>query len=343
MPRFTRVARRSPAFRRPAALPAGAGAGPAAGATLGAALFLLAPAAVHGQQAADTSYRPTVAAPAYPQGGGPLVLIDEGHHEFHTAEGRYRPFAELLRADGYRVRPHTGRFTAAGLDSARILVIANPVSARNEKDWTLPVDPAFDTTEVAVVERWVRGGGSLLLIADHMPFGGGAAILARRFGLQFTNGFAFDTDTTRRVGRGTIVFRRSDGSLAGDTILSGEAGSVRIDSVVTFTGQAFRPVGGTRVRPLLVLPAAVELLQPDTAWVFHPSTPRRPVTGWLQGALVPHGKGRVAAFGEAAMFSAQVVTNRRGKTLRFGMNAPIAGQNAPFALDVVHWLTGLLS
>jgi hypothetical protein len=337
MPRFARVARRSPAVRRSATRPAGA-----LPAALGAALSLLAPVAVHGQQAADTTYHPTVAAPAYPQGGGPLVLIDEGHHEFHTAEGRYRPFADLLRADGYRVRPHTGRFTAAGLDSARILVIANPVAARNEKDWTLPVYPAFDTAEVAAVERWVRGGGSLLLIADHMPFGGGAAILARRFGLRFTNGFAFDTDTTRRVGRGTIIFRRSDGSLAGDTILAGETGSVRIDSVVTFTGQAFRPVGETRVRPLLVLPAAVELLQPDTAWVFHPSTPRRSVAGWLQGALVPHGKGRVAAFGEAAMFSAQVVTNRRGKTSRFGMNAPIAGQNAAFALDVIHWLTGLL-
>ncbi|MDP2481569.1 MAG: DUF4350 domain-containing protein [Candidatus Palauibacterales bacterium] len=120
--------------------------------------------------------------PAYPQGRGPLVLIDEGHHEFHTAEGRYRRFAELLRADGYRVEPHRGRFTAAALDSAKVLVIANPVSARNEKDWTLPVDPAFDSAEVDVVGRWVRGGGSLLLIADHMPFGGGAATLAKRFG-----------------------------------------------------------------------------------------------------------------------------------------------------------------
>lgn len=306
---------------------------------LATAAAALGPVAGRAQQVADTTFHPAVASPAYPHGRGPLVLIDEGHHEFHTAEGRYRPFADLLRADGYRVEPHRGPFTPGSLDSARILVIANPVAARNEKDWTLPVYPAFDTAEVGVVAGWVRRGGSLLLIADHMPFGGGAATLARRFGLAFTNGFALVTDSAGKITSGTITFRRSDGSLAGDTILDGEKSSVRIDSVTTFTGQAFRPLPGARVRPLLVLPAHIHLFEPDTAWAFRPSTPTRPVAGWLQGALVTHGKGRVAAFGEAAMFSAQIAGRRRRK---FGMNAPIAGQNAPFALDVVHWLTGLL-
>ena len=30
-------------------------------------------------------------------------MVYGGHHNFHTADGRYLPFAELLRRDGYRV------------------------------------------------------------------------------------------------------------------------------------------------------------------------------------------------------------------------------------------------
>lgn len=306
-------------------------------ATTAALVFAAHVACLHAQQVADPSFHPVVPSPAYPMGRGPLVLIDEGHHEFHTAEGRYRPFAELLRRDGYRVEPHRGEMSATSLQYARILVIANPVAARNQRNWTLPVNPAFDQTEVDVVARWVEQGGALLLIADHMPFGGGAATLARRFGLAFTNGFAMREDSATGRMRGTITFRRSDGSLANDPILSAGGAGPAVDSVTTFTGQAFHPIDGAHVRPLLVMPPHVILLEPDTAWAFRPTTPKRPVTGWLQGALVTHGRGRVAAFGEAAMFTAQLA----GKPRRpYGMNAPVAGENATFLLDVIHWLSG---
>ena len=59
----------------------------------------------------------------------------------------------------------------------------------------------------------------------------------------------------------------------------------------------------------------------------------------LQGAVIPFGKGRVAAFGEAAMFSAQVSGPNR---MPAGMNDPGAPQNAQFLLNVLHWLSGLL-
>jgi hypothetical protein len=51
------------------------------------------------------------------------------------------------------------------------------------------------------------------------------------------------------------------------------------------------------------------------------------------------GKGRVAAFGEAAMFSAQVAGQARRP---MGFNNPEAAQNAQFVINVMHWLTGLL-
>ena len=70
-------------------------------------------------------------------------------------------------------------------------------------------------------------------------------------------------------------------------------------------------------------------------------TPSVPASGMLQGAVFRFGSGRVAVFGEAAMFSAQEQV-RDDETVKMGMNAPEADQNARFLLNVVHWLSGLL-
>ena len=67
-------------------------------------------------------------------------------------------------------------------------------------------------------------------------------------------------------------------------------------------------------------------------------TPQISGAGMLQGVLLRPGKGRLAVFGEAAMFSAQT----SGPT-RFGFNDPTAPQNAQFVLNTLHWLSGLLS
>ena len=59
---------------------------------------------------------------------------------------------------------------------------------------------------------------------------------------------------------------------------------------------------------------------------------------FLQGALLHVGRGRVAAFGEAAMFSAQ----RKGPgQVPMGMNAPEAAQNARFTVAVLGWLASI--
>jgi len=47
----------------------------------------------------------------------------------------------------------------------------------------------------------------------------------------------------------------------------------------------------------------------------------------------------VAVFGEAAMFTAQLAGPAR---MPMGMNHPLAKQNAQFALNVMHWLSGML-
>jgi hypothetical protein len=290
----------------------------------------MSPAAA--QQVADTAFRPPIAAPAYAAGRGPLVLLDEAHVNFHTVEGRYKPFVMLLERDGYLVRPNRATFTRAALQPARVLVIANAANRRNEQNWDLPNPSAFTDDEIAAVRDWVRDGGSLLLIADHMPFAGAAEQLALEFGAVFGNGFAADS----ALRTGAMRFRRSDRSLGRHPVFEGRSARERVDSVTTFTGQAFRLTGpGT---PLITLGKNTTLLLPSVAWVFSDSTPRVRSDGMLQGAAMEFGRGRVVLLGEAAMLSAQLAGQQRQP---MGMNHPMAGQNAQFALNVVRWLARL--
>ena len=304
---------------------------PSAFALLVASVILSSPLVA--QQAADTLFNPNVGAPAFKEGTGPTVLIDEGHFNFHTMNGRYLAFARLLHKDGYVVTPQRGRFARTDLDRARILVASNALAKENENDWNLPTPSAFDSAEIAAVRSWVNDGGSLWLIADHMPFPGAAGLLAAEFGILMGNGFAVDA----RTEDGRMRFTRSDGSLADHPITRGRNPSERIDSVIAFTGQAFRLEGTGD--PLMTLRRNVVLLMPEVAWQFSRLTPSISASGMLQGAAIRFGKGRVAVFGEAAMFSAQLAGPNRAPV---GMNDPSAPQNAQLLLNVIHWLSGLL-
>lgn len=297
-------------------------------------LLLVLPSLAAAQQVSDTSFAPRVGPPGYPRGRGPVLLIDEAHHNFHTAAGRYLPFARLAESDGFRVRGSAAPFTRALLDSARILVVANALHADNVQRWQRPIRSAFTAEEVRVVREWVESGGSLLLIADHMPFAGAAMELGRAFGIGFIDGFAID----QAAQNGPTVFRRADGSLGAKAILNGRTRTERVDSVASFTGSAFRV--DVAVDTVMVLPKTTMILAPQVAWQFNDST-TVPIPGSraLQGAVLRVGRGRIAVFGEAAMFSAQLGGPQRAP---MGMNHPVARQNGQFTLNVLHWLAGLL-
>ncbi len=293
----------------------------------------LAPRAT-GPQVADANFNPSVPEPAFAVGRGLHVLLDEAHFNFHTVEGRYAPFVKILRRDGFVVDPLRDQFTRKSLASARILVVANAMAERNKDgNWTLPTPSAFTRQEIESVRQWVLDGGSLFLIADHMPFGGAASDLASAFGIYMTNGYATD----RTCSADEFLFLRADGSLMNHPITRGRNARERIDSVRSFTGQAFRV--GPHVQALLVLAPETVLLFPSEAWKFSDATPRIAADGMLQGAALIFGRGRVAVFGEAAMFSAQVSGPQRRA---MGMNAINAPRNAQFLLNVMHWLSGLL-
>src|SRR5688572_32337137 len=96
------------------------------------ALLLLIPT-VMAQQAFDPEFNTSVENPAYKK-DGPRVLFDEAHHNFHTAEGRYKPFVDLLLNDGYRIIRNREPFTKASLSSFKVLVIANALGAEELDD-----------------------------------------------------------------------------------------------------------------------------------------------------------------------------------------------------------------
>lgn len=294
------------------------------------------------QQVPDRDFRPAVANPAYAAGKGPTVCLDEGHHNFHTLDNRFWAFGELLRRDGYVVQALREPFTRESLTPCRILVISN--AQPNSAGWDTypyPTPPAFTAAEAEATHQWVRGGGSLLLIADHMPLAGAAASLAAPFGVTFHDGFAvqsFDTESQRDAAFARpTMFSTADGTLRPHAIVRGRTEKESVSSIRTFTGQAFQALAGAE--PILVLPATFIALMPRTAWQFGPETKRIPVGGWLQGAVMSVGSGRAAFFGEAAMFSAQVTGPGKAP---MGMNAPGAEQNHQLVLNVMHWLSRVL-
>ncbi len=274
--------------------------------------------------------------PRHPRDEGPTVGIDEAHRNYHTADDKYRSFANLLRGDGYRVGGFTETFRRDALAEIDVLVISNALSAEKEDEWSLPTPPACTEEEVDAVETWVSGGGKLMLIADHMPFPGAAENLARAFGVVFYDSYAYDPVSFDNR-ESQLVFSKEEGLLADHPVTRAEGGG-EVPFVVTFTGQGFRVLPGVRAAPLLHLPGDSFLLLPTRAYDFDESAARIPGVGFLQGVLIEHGAGRVAVFGEAAAFSAQIQDRATGP-YPFGMNNSAAPHNARFLLNVMGWLS----
>ena len=291
--------------------------------------MLLIPAAIFAQQQyADTLYQPEIPAPAYAPNQGPRVCIDEAHHNFHTKDGRYRPFADLLTRDGYRVLASDQKFSAEILEECSILVVSNAMNEINMTQWYKPIYPAFSEMEVRAVHDWVQNGGSLFLIADHMPMAGGAANLAGAFGYRFNDGFATDT-----AGAGPDLFTLANGQLVSNEIT--DVNGIQLDSIMTFTGQVFDIPESAN--PILKGGPSWVSYQPDTAWQIDEHTPWIMADTLFQGAYQRYGKGKLVVFGEAAMFSAQIAEVNDQK-IKAGMNRPGAENNHKLLLNIIHWL-----
>ncbi len=279
------------------------------------------------QQQADETFNARVANPAYTT-SHPKVAIDEAHLNFHTMAGRYKPFANLITNDGYLVTVNKGKFEKSVLEGFDVLVIANAgAAAEAAADRTRP---AFTDEECDAVREWVRGGGALLLIADHAPAGDAAAILSERFGVNMSKGFTGDPVNHDRLAFNIswIRYSRAQKNLADHPITRGRDTNERVNTVLTFTGQSLK--GPPQSTALLRLSNeaydAFGIDRPDKARIVS-------AAGRAQAVALPFGKGRVVIGAEAAMFTAQ--------NTNFGLNYP-GTDDRQFVLNVMHWLTGLL-
>jgi hypothetical protein len=320
---------------------------------LGCFVFCLSWGALsYGQeQMADPEFQAVVDAPAYPE-GGPTVAIDEGHANFHTATGQYRPFAELLRSDGYHVIGSASAFEADALDDIDILVIANalPAGLSDASDLSDLSKSAFTEQECDVVRDWVRAGGALLLIADHTPFGGCAERLASRFGVSMGKGWVFERVDSGRITT-QLIFSRENGLLGMHPILSGRTAEEEVHLVKTFTGQSLGVPDsatallsfGPSAREAAThedLNAVAEALRNEEAMPERIDSLSTSVAGRAQGIAMPFGNGRIVVLGEAGFLTAQLVRFEDGREMRFGLNVP-GYDDQQFALNVLHWLSRL--
>lgn len=74
-------------------------------------------------QGAAMFYNPPVSDPSYEKGQGPVIYIDQGHHNFHTLDGRLRSTGHLLERDGYNVLAYDGQFESERLKESKILMM----------------------------------------------------------------------------------------------------------------------------------------------------------------------------------------------------------------------------
>lgn len=280
------------------------------------------------QQIADTTLVPKVGTPYHILDEGPKVYIDEMHNNFHTLNGRFKPFATLLARDGYQVK---SLLSFDDLNDTDILVISNAINSKNSSRWEQPIHDAFDAKEIKQIKQWVHQGGRLLIIADHMPFSGATNTLANAFGFDFCDGFAQLTKEENQPDH----FSEENKRLLSSKLTDGTYGQP-LKSVTTFTGSSFQiPSNATGILKFI---KGDSCLQPEIAWQFDEDTKTKDLDGSYQGAIMDFGKGKLAVFGEAAQFTAQIVTNDYG-TFNVGFNSKDAPNNIKFIRNLMLWLS----
>jgi hypothetical protein len=273
-----------------------------------------------GGQRADPGFDVTVARPTFAN-LRPRVAIDEAHHNFHTADGRYKPFADLMTNDGFLVSRNAETLNIQTLDRCDILVIANAMAANAGRD-AGTASSAFTEDECSAVQRWVWDGGALLLITDHEPYGSASDALAQRFGIVMNTSGTIDPANTDEK-TGGLIFTRESQLVVDHPITIGRDPSERINRVETFYGQAvYGPVGSTGF-----------LRFADTA-TYESAKGEQSAAGWAQGVALGYGAGRLVVMGEAAELSAQLAGLEP-----MGMNVP-GIDNRQMALNIMHWLSG---
>jgi hypothetical protein len=288
------------------------------------------------QASADTGFNASVVRPAYLK-RHPKVLFDEIHNNSYTSFGAYKPFVDLITVDGYKVVPNKGIFSKKSLSAYDVLAIVNASGPPDRRE-----SSPFTEGECDAVRDWVKGGGALLLITDHAPFSAAMSELSKRFDVELTKGFTIETVHYNKESQDQteLVFSRDDGLLGEHPITRGRDATEQINRIISFSGTSLKgPLGSAAL--LKLSDTAKDVLPPDrkpaSAGEQSPDYKTVSAAGRAQAVALQLGKGRVVVVGEAAMLTAQVAP----QGFRFGMNISGA-DNRQLALNIMHWLSGLL-
>lgn len=271
----------------------------------------------------------------------PLIVFDQGHHNYGIDESDH-VIEQFLSEYGFIVRQDTELITRRGLEGVDVFHTSNALAAENVDHWALPTPSAFTPDEIRILLSWVREGGSLLVVIEHMPMGGSYGALATALGLDVSNGFAVDETLLSSYSSdiisdaGDLLFRRREGSLADHPIMNGQTPFGPIDHLATNTGSAFRlPAQGLS---LITFDSNVVSLEPDVSWVFDDDTTRVSVAGWSQAGVIELGNGRVVVLGDNFLISAPAyleppyVHDENNEAER-------GAHNHQFTLNLYRWLS----
>ncbi|MDX1647187.1 MAG: DUF4350 domain-containing protein [Longimicrobiales bacterium] len=226
--------------------------------------------------------------PRFAPGVRPTLLMDAAHANLHKSDGSFSDLAALAAQDGLIVRDLLGSLSAEELSDADLFVSANPLRH-------------YSADEMALLERWVRSGGALLLVSDHPPYADYSAPLARRLGFDPFLGRAIERPRSLPDLFGSAMngLRLPDGSIPSGL------------TVATMTGHAFMAPDG-----------AVPLLTLEGDWIgVTDDGEERSLEGWLQGAALSLGLGRVVFLSEARVLADLSLHD-----------------NAAFAHEILKWL-----
>jgi hypothetical protein len=271
----------------------------------------------------------------------PVLAFDVGHNN-SWIQDELEVLAEYFTTEGFVVRQHLGAFTRESLNDVHIIHISNAIAPENVNNWSLPTPSAFTSKEIDVLYDWVNDGGSLLMVIEHMPFGGSFEDLARAFDVEVSNGFAVDEHLLSGYSEdvianaGYLVSSRKEGTLVKHSILDGTEPFGQIEFLAADVGSAFRLTA--RAFSLITLGPTIISLEPEVSWEFDSLTDRRTVTGWSQAGVIEVGKGRVAILGDNFLFIVPAFLApshwESEKDAKFGIH------NAQFTKNLLDWLSG---
>lgn len=259
----------------------------------------------------------------------PKVLFDEAHKNHHQIETTYKPFATLITNDGCSVKSTDKPIDNTALANIDVYIIATAMGKEDPGDKS-----PFTQNEVDQLEKWVKDGGSLLLITEHFPFGLAMSPVLNKFGVQVHNGYSEDSLLNNKNVKDALLFTKSKGNLnPTHPILD------KVERLNTFTGSSVKG-DSTWTQLFIFTPNAQNFnvkvnVKKDggdiTTSVEYADF--YSANGYSQGICKEYGKGKVVVLAESAFLTAQFDRNIN----KYGMNSPDE-DNKQFVLNLIRWL-----